>query len=67
MLDTSRVESTAVDGVFVGLDWGNSHHQLCVLDAAGRMLDQGKFAHDVAGARDLRERLGRYAKGTRPR
>ncbi len=60
MLDSSRVESTAADGVFVGLDWGNSHHQLCVLDAAGRMLDQGKFAHDVAGARDLRERLGRH-------
>lgn len=46
--------------MFIGLDWGNSHHQLCILDAAGRMLDQGKFAHDVVGAHQLHERLGRH-------
>lgn len=46
--------------MFIGLDWGNSHHQLCILDAAGRMLDQGKFAHDVVGAHRLHERLGRH-------
>ena len=50
LLDSSEVESTAADGVFIGLDWGNSHHQLCILDAAGRMVHQGKFAHDIAGA-----------------
>ncbi len=60
MLDSSEVESTAADGVFIGLDWGNSHHQLCILDAAGRMVYQGRFAHDVAGARDLTEQLGRH-------
>lgn len=60
MLDSSEIESAAADGVFIGLDWGNSHHQLCILDAAGRMLDQGKFTHDVAGAHHLRQRLGRH-------
>lgn len=60
MLDSSEVESTAADGVFIGLDWGNSHHQLCILDAVGQMVYQGKFAHDVAGARDLIEQLGRH-------
>ena len=60
MLDSSEVESAAADGVFIGLDWGNSHHQLCILDAAGRMIHQGKFAHDVAGACDLAERLRRH-------
>lgn len=60
MLDSSEVESTAADGVFIGLDWGNSHHQLCILDAAGRMVHQGKFAHDIAGARGLTERLHRH-------
>jgi transposase len=60
LLDSSEVESTAADGVFIGLDWGNSHHQLCILDAAGRMVHQGKFAHDIAGARGLTERLHRH-------
>ena len=60
MLDSSEVESTAADGVFIGLDWGNSHHQLCILDAAGRMVHQGKFVHDIAGARGLTERLHRH-------
>jgi len=39
------------------VDWGNSHHQLCVLDPAGRIVDQDKFAHDVAGLDALSERL----------
>jgi hypothetical protein len=43
------------------LDWGNSHHQLCILDPAGRLVRQGKFAHDIAGVRELTERLGRHA------
>jgi hypothetical protein len=61
LLDSSEVESTAGDGVFIGLDWGNSHHQLCILDPAGRLVRQGKFAHDIAGVRELTERLGRHA------
>ncbi|MHB2024968.1 MAG: IS110 family RNA-guided transposase [Mycobacteriales bacterium] len=60
MLDSSEVESTAADGVFVGLDWGNSHHQLCILNAAGRMVHQSKYAHDVAGADALADQLGRH-------
>jgi transposase len=46
-------------GVFIGVDWGNSHHQVCVLDLAGEVVDQGRFAHDVAGLRGLHERLRR--------
>ena len=59
MLDSSAVESVAADGVFVGIDWGNSHHQLCVVDGAGQVVEQGKVAHDVAGVRDLQIRLAR--------
>ena len=29
----------AADPVFVGVDWGNSHHQLCIVDAAGGIVD----------------------------
>ena len=53
MLDSSGVASTAGEGVFIGLDWGNSQHQLCILDPAGRLVYQGRFAHDVAGLGDL--------------
>jgi hypothetical protein len=35
-------------GVFVGIDWGASHHQLCVVDAAGARRRQVRLAHDVA-------------------
>lgn len=59
MLDSSAVESVAANGVFVGVDWGNSHHQLCVVDGAGHLVEQGKVTHDVAGIRDLQVRLGR--------
>lgn len=45
--------------MFVGIDWGNSHHQLCVVDGAGQVVEQGKVAHDVAGVRDLQIRLAR--------
>jgi pantothenate kinase type III len=45
--------------VFLGIDWGNSHHQVCVVDRAGQLVEQGKVAHDVAGVRDLQTRLAR--------
>jgi Transposase len=59
VLDSSAVESVPADGVFVGIDWGNSHHQLCVVDRAGRVVEQGEVAHDVAGIHDLQTRLVR--------
>jgi transposase len=48
------------DPVFVGIDWGNSHHQLCVLDADGRVVDKSKVSHDVAGLFELERRLSRH-------
>jgi transposase len=60
MLDSSPVASNTATGLFAGVDWGNSHHQLCLLDAAGRVVEQGKFAHDVAGLQQLGERLDRH-------
>lgn len=64
MLDSSPVACVDAPGVFVGLDWGNSHHQLCVLDATGRIVHQGRFAHDVEGLRRLDERLNAYGPVT---
>ena len=60
VLQPSAAGSAAAGGVFVGVDWGNAHHQLCVLDAAGRIIEQGKVMHDVAGLLELTGRLGRH-------
>ena len=57
MLDSSQVASADAEGVFIGLDWGNSHHRLCILDAQGKPVHQGRFTHDVAGLAVLDDRL----------
>jgi transposase len=49
--------------VFVGIDWGGSHHQLCVVDDAGARRRQVRLAHDVAGLAQLDQELGQF--GTR--
>jgi hypothetical protein len=46
--------------VFVGIDWGGSHHQLCVVDAAGTRRRQLRLAHDVAGLAELDRELGGF-------
>ena len=49
-----------IDGkqVFVGIDWGASHHQLCAVDAASARRRQVRLAHDVAGLAQLDNELG---------
>ena len=61
MLDSPRVGSAPAVGVFAGIDWGNSHHQLCILDSAGQLVEQGSVTHDVAGMTELLNRLRRRA------
>jgi transposase len=39
--------------VFAGIDWGNDHHQLCVVDQQGRVVDQLRSANDIAGIENL--------------
>jgi hypothetical protein len=46
--------------VFVGIDWGGSHHQLCVVDAVGARRRQVRLAHDVAGLAQLDQELGQF-------
>jgi transposase len=60
MPGSAQVASAAADGVFIGLDWGNSHHQLCVLDSAGELADRGRFAHDAEGLQRLGQRLAAF-------
>ncbi len=46
--------------MLVGVDWGNTHHQGCVLDATGVVVERGQVTHDVTGLRELVDRLGRH-------
>jgi transposase len=54
---SGTVLSTSADGVFVGVDWGNAHHQVCVLSPAGVTLRQSRVAHDIEGLRVLNDVL----------
>ena len=35
--------------LFVGVDWAEDHHDLCVIDASGRMRAKGRVSDDLAG------------------
>lgn len=39
--------------VYVGIDWASTEHQVCLLDAAGRVVDERRIAHSGAGLAEL--------------
>ena len=49
---------------FVGIDWGGSHHQVCVVDRSGRRQTNLQVTHDVAGLADLDDELARHGERT---
>jgi transposase len=53
----------AIDEVFVGIDWGASHHQLCAVNAAGQRVRQVRLGHDVAGLERLDVELAQLGGG----
>jgi transposase len=38
---------------FVGIDWASATHQVCIIDAAGKILGEKAFAHGGAGLAEL--------------
>jgi transposase len=42
---------------FVGVDWASETHQVCLLDADGRILGERAFAHGGAGLAEMAEWL----------
>lgn len=46
---------------FAGIDWGGSHHQLCVVDHSGVKLCEVRVTHDVAGLAELDRELARFS------
>ena len=48
---------------FAGVDWGSQQHQVCVLDADGKVLGERVFEHGGAGLLQMADWLLSFAKG----
>ena len=48
---------------FVGVDWGSQTHQVCVLDAAGKVFEERSFQHGGAGLTEMAKWLLSFAAG----
>src|SRR5258708_32946671 len=46
--------------LFVGDDWAEDHHDVEVMDAAGRVLAKARLPEGVAGIARLHELIGRH-------
>ena len=44
--------------IFVGVDWAEAHHDICVLDEAGEVLARKRIPESLSGVRALHELLG---------
>jgi hypothetical protein len=48
--------------IFVGVDWAEAHHDICVLDEEGRVLGRRRVAEDIAGLAELHTLIGDHAE-----
>ena len=48
--------------LFVGLDWGEVHHDLCLLDQDGRVLAARRIADGLAGVGELHALMAAHAQ-----
>ena len=46
--------------MYAGIDWASEHHDLCVIDAAGRIVRAARVSHDRAGLDRLGATLGGF-------
>jgi transposase len=48
--------------LFVGVDWGERHHDLCLLDEAGQVLATRRVADGLAGVGELHALVAAHAQ-----
>ena len=48
---------------YAGVDWGEEHHQLCVVDDRGQRRAEEQVSNDVTGLARLRSQLLRFGPG----
>ena len=47
--------------IFVGVDWAEAHHDVCVLGETGTVLARRRIPDTLAGVAGLHELLGNFA------
>jgi transposase len=45
--------------LFVGVDWAEDHHDVCVMDTDGRVVSKGRVSNDLAGIAKIHDLIGR--------
>lgn len=45
--------------LFVGVDWAEDHHDVCVMDVVGRVVSKGRVSNDLAGIAKVHDLIGR--------
>ena len=48
--------------IFVGIDWAEAHHDVCVLDGEGRVLGKGRVPDSIEGVGRLHAIVGEHAE-----
>jgi Transposase/Transposase IS116/IS110/IS902 family len=52
--------------IFVGVDWAEAHHDVCVMGEDGQVLEQRRVGHSVAGIGELHASIGGHAEDGEP-
>lgn len=48
--------------IFLGVDWAEDHHDICVMDEAGAVLGKRRIGDSVEGLSELHELVGAHAE-----
>ena len=48
--------------IFVGIDWSETHHDACIVDAEGSVLTKGRVSEGVDGVAKLHEMVAAHAE-----
>lgn len=49
--------------VFVGIDWAEAHHDVCLVDDAGKVLAKRRVAEGLEGVGKLQALIAEHAEG----
>jgi Transposase len=48
--------------IFVGVDWSEDHHDVCVMDEAGEVVGKRRIADGVEGVAELHDLVGMHVE-----
>ena len=52
--------------LYLGVDWAEAHHDVCLMDEAGRVLERARVTEGLEGLRRLHELVGRHQEPEAP-